>query len=160
MIFVIFGGEIPSETPKMMYEVEREALPVRFDIAIKSEEESEFQEIAKCSECFDISAPDHYPHFSGEIRYRATFVAKDGFDVVDFGQVGDTCEVWLNGKYLGARINLPYKFNMVEAIKNGENELEIVVKSNPAHRRPDGLSSYMQIPPSGIIGEIALCKYQ
>ncbi len=159
MIFVIFGCEIPNGTPKMMYEQEREALPIRFEIALKEEGEGEFKTIAENSECFDVSAPDRYPHFSGEIRYRATFEAKDGFDVIDLGQVGEVAEVWLNGKYLGARINAPYKFSMKNAIKQGENELEIIVKSNLAHKRPDWFSSYMQIPPSGIIGEISLCKY-
>lgn len=160
MIFVIFGTEIPNGTPKMTYETEREELPIRFEIAIKEEGEEKFEVIAENSECFDISAPNQYPRFSGEIRYRAKFMAKEGFDVLDLGQVGEIAEVWLNGKYLGARINAPYKFGMKAALKSGENELEIVVKSNLAHKRSDWFSSYMQIPPSGIIGEIALCKYQ
>jgi hypothetical protein len=33
------------------------------------------------------------------------------------------------------------------------------VTANLAHRRRDGLSSFIQIPPTGILGEIALCRY-
>jgi hypothetical protein len=49
---------------------------------------------------------------------------------------------------------------MTSALKQGENELTVVVTSNLAHRRRDWFSTYMQIPPSGIIGEISLCKYE
>ena len=160
MIFVIFGCEIPNDIPKMTYEIEREELPIKFDIAIKQEGENEFKTIAENSSLFDISSPERYPDFSGEIRYRATFEAKKGFTVIDLGQVGETAEAWLNGKYLGARINAPYKFSMKDALIDGENKLEIIVKNNLAHARRDGLSSYMQIPPSGILGNISLCKYR
>ncbi len=159
MIFVIFGDEIPDNTPYLTYEVEKQPLPLLFDISVMEEGEDEFRTIATNSECFDISAPEREPHFSGSIRYKTSFVPRDDFSVIDLDQVGEVAEAWLNGQYLGARINAPYKFNMASALKEGENELEIIVKSNLAHRRRDWLSTYLQIPPSGIIGEISLCKY-
>jgi hypothetical protein len=160
MLFVIFGDEIPSDIPSLKHESQREALDLRFEISLKDEGEKDYRVIAKNSELFDISAPDKNPTFSGEIRYKTTFVARDGFDVIDLGEVGEVCEAYLNGKYLGARINAPYKFDMSGAIREGENELEIIVKSNLAHRRRDMFSSFIQIPPSGILGEISLCKYE
>ena len=160
MLFVIFGDEIPKDTPYFTREIAREKLDIRFDISLKEEGENEYKEIAKDSELFDISAPDKNPHFSGNIMYKSTFVPKDGYNVIDLGQVGEVAMVWLNGKYLGARINAPYKFDMMGALKPGENELTVEVTSNLAHRRRDWFSTYMQIPPSGIIGEISLCKYE
>ncbi len=160
MLFVIFCDEIPSDTPHFTYEVERCTLPILFDIDIMQEGESEYSPLAKGSECFDISAPDKMPYFSGKIRYRARFNAQAGFSVIDLGQVGEVAQAWLNGTYLGARINAPYKFSLADALRSGENELEIVVTSNLAHKRRDDLSSFMQIPPSGIIGDISLCKYE
>ena len=68
--------------------------------------------------------------------------------------------MWLNGTYLGARINAPYRFDLKPALRSGENALEILVRSNLAHRRRDKFSSYIQIPPTGIMGEIAVCKYE
>lgn len=159
MLFVIFGEEIPESTPYYTYEVSREPLSILFDISTMDEEEGEFSPLAQSSRLFDITAPDCKPHFSGSIRYTTSFEARDGFTVIDLGQVGEVAEAWLNGKYLGARINPPYKFNMAEAIRKGKNELEIIVKTNLAHRRRDSLSSYLQIPPSGILGDISLCKY-
>ncbi len=159
MLFVIFGDEIPCGTPYFTYEAERKELPLRFDISVMEEGKEEFRTISVDSECFDISSPECLPHFSGSICYKASFNALDGFNVIDFGQVGEVIDVWLNGQYLGARINAPYKFNMAGALKEGENQLKIIVKSNLAHYRRDWLSSYMQIPPSGLMGDIALCKY-
>ena len=87
------------------------------------------------------------------------FRKKNDFNVIDLGQVGEVAQVWLNGKSLGTRINAPYKFSMEGALKDGENHLEIIVKSNLAHKRRDYMSGFMQIPPTGIMGEICLCKY-
>ena len=159
MIFAIFGEEIPKDTPYFTREAERVSLPLCFDISIKEEGWTEYKTIATNSECFDISAPDRLPYFSGDICYKASFNKIDGFTVIDLGQVGEVCEAWLNGKYLGARINAPYKFSMADALINGENKLEVIVKSNLAHKRRDDLSSFIQIPPTGILGDISLCRY-
>jgi hypothetical protein len=159
MLIVIFGDEIPNDVPSLTYEQNRIELPLLFDISIMEEEKNEFIQIAKGSKCFDISAPEHMPSFSGSIRYQTSFMATNGYSVIDLGQVGDTCEAWLNGEYLGTRICAPYKFDMKKALQNGENKLEIIVKSNLGHKRREWLSSFIQIPPSGIIGEIYLCKY-
>jgi hypothetical protein len=73
----------------------------------------------------------------------------------ELGEVGEIAEVWLNGEYIGARINAPYKFDLSGALKD-KNDLTVIVTSNLAHRRRDWLSTFVQIPPSGIIGEIHL----
>ena len=49
---------------------------------------------------------------------------------------------------------------MQGAVRPGINDLEVVVVNNPAHRRKDRFSSYIQIPPSGWLGDPALCKYE
>ena len=158
MLFVIFGDDT-TDLPFFKHEIERQPLPLRFDIFTRKEGEKEFALIAKDSEPFDISAPDKNPTFSGEILYKTKFLARDGFNTIDLGEVGEVAEVYLNGKYLGARITAPYKFDMSGAVRSGENEIEIVVKSNLAHRRRDLFSSFIQIPPTGLVGEVALCKY-
>ena len=160
MLFFLFGAEIPEGTPVLTRETARKPLPLRYEIAVKEEGEAEFRTIAEHAALFDLSAPDHMPHFSGQIRYRATFHAEDGFSVLDLGQVGEVSEVYLNGKSLGARINAPYKFSMADALTDGDNYLEVIVTSNLAHRRRDLFSTFIQIPPTGIIGDVALCRYE
>ena len=159
MLFVIFGENIPKDLPKFRHEVERMPLSLLFDIFVKNEGEQDYTLLAEKSPLFDITAPERLPSFSGTIRYTAKFEKVDDFSVLDLGQVGDTAEVWLNGKYLGARINAPYKFSMTEFLIEGTNELEILVRSNLGHRRRDFLSTFIQIPPTGILGDISLCKY-
>ncbi|MBQ2809650.1 MAG: hypothetical protein IJF11_02025 [Clostridia bacterium] len=159
MLFVIFGEEIPEEVSYFAHEIKREALPLRFEISAMAEGENEYKLIATDSECFDITAPNHLPDFSGKLRYKASFVAKKGAYVLDLGQVGEVATVYLNGEHIGIRICAPYKFDISRALQDGENHLEIIVTSNLGHKRRDGLSSYIQIPPTGIIGEISLCEY-
>ena len=159
MLFVIFGDEIEDNVPKLTYETERRILPLTFDIAIKEEGEENYRLIAKNSPCFDISAPDKFPEFSGFIRYTTTFLGDSELTVLDLGQVGEVAKVLLNGVDIGTRICAPYKFSMCDALKEGENTLEITVTSNLGHRRRDFLSTFIQIPPTGIIGDIAICKY-
>lgn len=155
MLFVIFGEEIPENTPKFTKLCEKTALPLLFDISIMDEGEAEYKKIAEKSAPFDISAPDKFPHFSGKIKYEASFDKIEGFTVLNLGEVGEIAEVWLNGEYIGTRINAPYKFDLSGALKD-KNDLTVIVTSNLAHRRRDWLSTFIQIPPSGIIGEILL----
>ena len=160
MLVVIFGTEIPEGTPLFKVEKERVELPLLFEIAVMEEGSDSYRIIANNSPCFDISAPLAMPNFSGSVRYRTSFEYKDGYDVIDLGQVGEIAEAYLNGKRLGLRISAPYKFSMRDAMQDGKNELEIIVKSNLAHKRTDWFSSFIQIPPTGIIGDIHLCKYE
>ena len=160
MLFVIFGDEIPSDLPEFTVEKEREAIDLRFDISVLEEGSSTYKLLATDSGCFDISAPDKMPSFSGSVRYEALFTTKDGYTVLDLGQVGEVAEVWLNGSYLGARICPPYKFSMKNHLVKGQNRLEIKVISNLAHRRRDLFSSFITIPPTGILGDISICKYE
>ena len=158
LVFVVFSKRPHLEYPSFNYETERRQLDLSFDIYIRDEDSDEFVEFALHSPPIDITSAKDMSHFSGEIRYTASFSAIDGYTVLDLGEVGETAEVWLNGEYLGTRINPPYKFSLRPAIKE-HNEITILVKSNLAHRRRDKFSRYLQIPPTGIIGDIHLCKY-
>ena len=89
-----------------------------------------------------------------------SFTGKDGYDVLDLGEVGETAEVKLNGKYIGCRINAPYKFDISDAYKDKENNLEILVRSNCGHKTHDYFSHFIWVPPTGIIGDVCLCKYE
>lgn len=163
MLFVIFGEDIPQNTPHLTQEVQRKIFPLTFNISIKDENEESYRQIAEGSPLFDITAPDKYPEFSGSIRYTAKFNFSSemlSYTVLDLGQVGEVAEVYLNGVSLGTRINAPYKFSMEKSLQNGENKLEIIVTNNLGHRRRDFLSTFIQIPPSGIIGDISICKYE
>jgi hypothetical protein len=158
MVFVIFGSDVPKDFPVFRCEVDRKTLPLRFDIAVRTEEETDFHTIATNAELYDIS--EKGSRFSGEVLYRTKFIADPSYTVLDLGEVGEVAEAWLNGQYLGARINAPYKFSLRDALREGENDLKILVKSNLAHRRRDMFSKYLPIPPTGIVGDVAICQYE
>ena len=156
-LFISFGGEIPSDLPPFEYEKDRVLLPLKFDIFIKDEGDEDFTLYKPNSELIDITAPDNLSHFSGEILYKGRFANFAGYNVIDLGEVGETAEVWVNGENSGVRINAPYKFRFNNSKE--ENEIEIKVINNPAHKRRDIFSHDIFLPPSGVIGDIYLCKY-
>ena len=76
-------------------------------------------------------------HYSGGIRYGRTFsLTSDqlkGQSTLDLGRVGATCEVHLNGKYVGTEIAPPYRFDISEHLEEGDNRLEILVYNTLAN---------------------------
>ena len=119
---------------------------------------TEFSLYKKDSELIDITSPGNIPHFSGEILYKGRFSVPEGYTVIDLGEVGETAEVWINGEKAGVRINAPFKFKM-KNLKTTENQIEIKVINNPAHKRRDVFSHDIFVPPSGVLGDIYLCRY-
>ena len=160
MLFVIFGEEIDGDLPLIGFERERKALELCFDISIRAEGEEDFRPLCSSSKLFDISSLDGLFDFCGEVCYKTKISSNKEFSVLDLGEVGEIASVWLNGVHLGDRINSPYKFSMKPSLHGGDNDLKIIVKSNLAHRRCDSLSKFVQIPPTGILGDICLCRYE
>lgn len=151
---IAFGCEIPDDIPYIEYETERVPLDIKSDIYLNGEL------YAKNSGFIDITAPDRKPDFYGEVLYKTSFISKDGFDVLDLGDVGETAEVILNGEYIGCRVNAPYKFDISDAYKDRENSLEIIVRANAGHKERDWFSQFIWLPPTGITGDIYLCRYE
>ena len=66
-------------------------------------------------------------YYSGHAIYRATFQAKKGKCLLDLGKVAVMAEVSLNGKPLGTLWKPPYRVEVSDALKDGENTLEVRV---------------------------------
>ncbi len=103
---------------------------------------------------FNITDIDHDPGFSGRIRYTAVFPAEKGRLALDLGAVGQTAHVRLNGRDLGVRVCPPYRFDLTDALLDGDNELVIEVSNTLANAVRDHFSSFMAIPASGLIGPV------
>ena len=82
-----------------------------------------------------ISWPDHSDtgvrYFSGTATYRTKFqskVANPQLNIVlDLGRVEVIAEVWLNGQPLGTLWKPPFRCDVTDALRAGENELGIRV---------------------------------
>ncbi|MBQ3706951.1 MAG: glycosyl transferase family 2 [Clostridia bacterium] len=107
---------------------------------------------------FSITSADRDPAFSGRICYTAAFEGKRGSRALDLGEVGQTSHLWLNGIDLGVRVCPPYRYDLTNALRDGENELVIEVSNTLANAVRDGFSAYMAIPASGLIGPLTWLK--
>ncbi|MCX8170400.1 MAG: glycosyl hydrolase [Candidatus Bathyarchaeota archaeon] len=72
-------------------------------------------------------------YFSGTATYRTKFTLPVGVKTngkriyLDLGRVENIAEVRLNGEELGVLWKPPYRLDITEAVKSGENELEVRV---------------------------------
>jgi len=98
------------------------------------------------------------PDFSGRIRYTSTFNRPEGIAGIDLGTVGQTAHLWCNGKDLGVRVCPPYRYDLADALDEGENTLVIEVSNTLANVIRDRFSDYLPIPASGLTGGIQWLK--
>uniref|UniRef100_UPI003216A70F glycosyl hydrolase n=1 Tax=uncultured Draconibacterium sp. TaxID=1573823 RepID=UPI003216A70F len=114
-------------------------------------------------------------YYSGTANYSTTFSysnaeAKNVF--IDLGEVGVMATVTLNGQEVGTTWMAPYRLNITEALKEGENTLEVKVvnvwrnrltgdKTLPEEERTtsvwiDNITSEEELIPSGLIGPVTI----
>jgi hypothetical protein len=91
-------------------------------------------------ESFAKNADEGVKYFSGTATYRKTFrVTTDKLSsgtrlLLDLGRVGDLAEVTINGHPLGLLWAAPYRVDATDALRPGENELEIKVTNQWTNR--------------------------
>ena len=122
---------------------------------------------------------DAVKHFSGTAVYKKTFPVSalpspGSKTFLDLGTVGHSAKVRLNGKDLGVVWSKPWRVDITEALKSGDNELEIeVVNSWPnrligdaklpkeQRRSRTNITQYEKpesqtLVPSGLFGPVSL----
>lgn len=115
----------------------------------------------------DLGASDMYPRYGGRLVYKTSITIIDEKpSILNLGRVCDSADVTLNGIHLGCRIASPYTFDVRNSIREGENELEIKVDTNPARggvtdemeKRMSSLTAvtYSVLEPVGLIGPVKL----
>ena len=109
---------------------------------------------------------DGVKYFSGTTTYRRTFsldsrlVGKSNRTRLNLGEVGDLAQVIVNGKNFGTYWHSPYSVDITDALKPGENQLEIRVSNRWINR----LIGDDKLPPDcewnqhGELGGFALAK--
>ncbi len=92
--------------------------------------------------------------FSGYVDYqRLVFLYPfNGKTVLDLGDVKHVARVWVNGRDAGQRLWPPYCFDVSDAVKKGQNQIDIRV-GNLIN------NSYNQAAPSGLLGPVRLVRY-
>lgn len=117
-----------------------------------------FSEEIELSELVNLAKPSLYPDFSGTIRYEIDFeVMEEGKKVLlDLGRVYEVAEVWLNGENVGVKICPPYKLEVSQYIKRGNNNLVIEVINTLVKSQKDAFSQYAIQEPTGLLGPVNL----
>jgi hypothetical protein len=76
--------------------------------------------------------------YSGRLEYTVTFDAPPRLiadsAALDLGQVGVTCEAFLNGEPLGTRIFSPFRYDVSHKLKEKGNELRVIVANTMSNR--------------------------
>jgi hypothetical protein len=104
------------------------------------------------------------PTYSGGLCYRQRFTMENKPKGVwlDLGKIRGTVEVSLNGSSCGTRPWSPYRFDLSEAIRSGENTLEATVYNTLGPFFGEGhpaLFGYPSQLASGIMGPVVLRAY-
>ena len=143
-----------------MAEETRISLPLTFEIETCRESDlPNYRHLKTTNTLSNITAADALPDFSGNIRYRTTLpLTKSQKLLLDLGEVGSTAEVTVNGIPVGTRLYPPYRFDITDAAKEGENRLEILVTNTCVFEQQDDFSKYLLIRPSGLIGPVTLIR--
>jgi hypothetical protein len=85
-------------------------------------------------------------YYSGEFVYEKTFELPASYLgcrlLLGLGTVGNTAEVWVNGQKIGERVWQPFRFDVTQAVREGTNQLRILVANTAANERAGGHTEY------------------
>ena len=134
------------------------------------------------SELSDLSksADPAVKYYSGTVVYKTKFAAAKPAPgervALSFGSVREIARVKVNGRDVGGMWTAPYEVPVTDALKNGENELEVEVCTSwanrligdaplPAEKRPTWLSAGGYKPgsplrPAGLVGPMKLKSFR
>ncbi len=105
-----------------------------------------------------------YPDFSGFMRYETDVDLAVGHHVLEASDVYDCAELYVNGTYAGMRICPPYRWDISDFVKDGQNSICIDI-ANTLDRKVRsfsdngpfaGMSAGNPLSPSGLMGTVKL----
>ena len=82
--------------------------------------------------------------------------------MLDCGEVGVVAEVWVNGQPAGARVWLPFTFDITKLLKPGRNTVKILVTNTMENERAveNHAKELPRLRHSGLIGPVRLVAVQ
>lgn len=93
---------------------------------------------------------DKFPDFSGKLVYRKKINLEYRQVDVHIEEAVEVVAVYLNGTHCGTKIAPPYHFELSDAVKNGENTLEIHVVNTLGRSQKEFFSHYLVLEPLGM----------
>jgi hypothetical protein len=159
-------GDVEAEVPAFeeITESKRTEIEDGYDVSLaEGSEDYTFSPFKKDLKLCNINALPGMDRFAGHIKYEkkidiADTSAKKIF--LEIENAGETVNVSVNGKKALGRIVPPYKFDITDLVKAGENELEIIVTTHMGYRERDKFSRYMVMEPTGMSGKVEIVEYK
>ena len=96
--------------------------------------------------------------YSGGVRYSKVINVKEKGKRIelDLGDVDATCEVSVGGKSVDVLLSPPYKLDITDYVKKGQNKVEVLVYSSLSNHYQTIPSPYKGTPRAGLIGPVGL----
>jgi alpha-L-rhamnosidase len=130
--FIIFKDIAKSNNFTQIPKTEKEVITIKnpWQVSFQAERSAPtsatFTELNSFTENVDLGIK----YFSGTASYKSTFIAPKnlkGEYLIDLGEVKNVAEVFVNGKSMGTFWKKPFKIELGDALKMGENSVEIKV---------------------------------
>ena len=129
-VFVVFSGK-GEASHTVARPAEKELLTVGTPWKVKFQQKRGAPAEATFDQLKSLSESDVFgiKYFSGVATYCNTLSAPktEGRAVIDLGKVANIAEVYVNGQYCGTAWKAPWTVDVTDALKEGENALEIKV---------------------------------
>ena len=132
-----------------------------WDISMRSFGQGKAFEPVSMRTLENLSAPNHFPRFSGTIRYEKSFQGKAGKAVlISLGDVYEAAQVFVNGTLAGEKICPPYQLEVDgKLIQDGENRLTVEVTNTLAKAYHDNVFDRFWVQePSGLLGPVEIVE--
>lgn len=154
---VVFGAVVAEDKP-LLEGLKKKPFEGEFVVSVaKYSDIHNFELFEKTKTLKPINLPNRLPEFSGAIRYEASLtLEKAGRTVLEFENVGDNAELFVNGKACGMRVCPPYRFDITSAVRIGRNEIVAVAYNTLANAMQDNVSMFVPLAPTGISGRTQL----
>jgi hypothetical protein len=96
--------------------------------------------------------------YSGGVKYskEINVKAKGKRVELDLGDVDATCEVSVGGKHVDVLLSPPYKLDVTDFVKKGQNKVEVLVYSSLSNHYQTIPSPYKGTPRAGLIGPVRM----
>ncbi len=157
-LLLCVGGEEEESLPRFDYrDGAAEPLALNWRVAVCGKPNGAFEPL-------DTKAPGNLarqlPHFAGVVRYEAEWTAAQPEQMawLDLGTVGEAAALWVNGESCGTAVGAPFAFDVAGKLHAGANTLRVEVYTNLGYRERDSYSTYLPLPPTGLIGPVTAMR--
>ncbi len=153
---IVFEEDKGFADYKTAFNFDEKQLDLTYNVSLYSYDKmSEVSETFTMNELKPIS--EERPNFSGKIEYNSWLnIEPSSKTYLEFENVGENAQLFVNGVSCGIRVCPPYRFEITDQVKVGENKITLNVYTTLANAIKDPVSLFVPIEPTGAHGRVIL----